>query len=45
MLAYGGYVEQLKKIGPGACIFKSLPKIDPEETDTAVTSQSDNDSK
>ena len=33
--AYRGFPEELAKICPDACIFKSLPKLDPEETDTA----------
>ncbi|CAL9683306.1 unnamed protein product [Knipowitschia caucasica] len=37
-----GYMEanstllcELKTICPSACVFKSLPRLDPEETDTA----------
>ena len=44
MEAYEGFLEQLKDICPEACVFKSLPKLDPEETDTE-TSQTDYDSK
>lgn len=33
--AYRGFLEELAKICPDACVFKSLPKLDPEETDTA----------
>lgn len=35
LVAYQGFLEELAKICPDACIFKSLPKLDPEETDTA----------
>ena len=33
--AYQRFLAELAKICPNACIFKSLPKLDPEETDTA----------
>ena len=35
LVAYQGFLQELAKICPEACIFKSLPKLDPEETDTA----------
>ena len=33
--AYQGFLAELAKICPSARIFKSLPNLDPEETDTA----------
>lgn len=37
MEAYGGFLQDLKDIFPKACVFKSLPKIDEEETDSACS--------
>lgn len=39
--AYQGFLAELAKICPNACIFKSLPKLDPEETDTAESDGND----
>ena len=33
--AYQGFLAELAKICPNVHIFKTLPKLDPEETDTA----------
>lgn len=35
VVAYQGFLDELAKIWFNACIFKSLPKLHPEETDTA----------
>lgn len=40
MEAYSGFLEELQGICPTAAVFKSLPRLDPEETDTA-NSQTD----
>lgn len=40
MEAYFGHLQKLKQICPNACIFKSLRKLDPEETDTAPSPMS-----
>lgn len=34
LVLYQGFLEELAKICPDACSFKSLPKLDREETDT-----------
>ncbi|KXJ11481.1 hypothetical protein AC249_AIPGENE106 [Exaiptasia diaphana] len=40
MEAYSGFLQELKDICPNACVFKSLPKLDEEETDTACSEDS-----
>ena len=39
--AYKGFLEELQEICPDACIFKSIPKLDSEETDTADSDHED----